>query len=89
MSQIPGSCKGESNQDFQQSPPAEQARLIARSGKTDPDLAHLIEAWPGLPDALKAGNFAGLPTTIYDPTTAALVDPEALSVEDPGDRQMP
>lgn len=72
MSQIPGSCKGESNQDFQQSPPAEQARLIARSGKTDPDLAHLIEAWPGLPDALKAGILAMVKAAVKEAQNALL-----------------
>jgi hypothetical protein len=58
MSQISGSCKGESSQDLPQSPHTEQARLIARSGETNPELAQFVSAWPALPEAIKTGIMA-------------------------------
>ena len=72
----------------------EPVRFRPNSG---PDLDHCVSgarcigASPGIDRDLiePSERVAGIERTIYDPTTAALVDPEPLSVEDPGDRQMP
>jgi len=37
---------------------AESGALDAENGLKDPDLGAIIDAWPGLPDAIKAGILA-------------------------------
>jgi hypothetical protein len=53
-----GRCKGTASNDLRQATPPVADHLPNDTCKTDPDLAAVVEAWPELPEALKAGIMA-------------------------------
>jgi hypothetical protein len=52
------SSQGTILQGVAQAPSQPLARTLARETQFDPDLALLIEAWPTLPEAVRAGIVA-------------------------------
>ena len=52
------SLKSSGNKGVLNQSGAECGALGARDGGSDPDLAAVVEAWPGLPAAIKAGILA-------------------------------
>jgi len=53
-----GCIKGMHGNDLRQVPPLVADHLPNDTCQTDPDLAAVVEAWPELPEALKAGILA-------------------------------
>lgn len=52
------SRKGKQAKDVAETPPEPLAHSLARESQIDPDLARLIDAWPMLPNVLRAGILA-------------------------------
>ena len=55
MSHLAGTPNSLSKQGVTQEPTPDLASCLAFLHEQEPDLAALIEAWPTLPDAIKAG----------------------------------
>ena len=53
-----GCSKGIPDNHLSQAPPPVADHLPNDTFKTDPDLAAVVEAWPELPEAIKAGILA-------------------------------
>jgi len=55
--------KLQSGQRVTQTDPENLAQTLSRKTQTDPDLARIVEAWPTLPEALRAGIVAMVKAT--------------------------
>ena len=55
---LPISRKGNAGKEVTANGPESLAYSLAHDSQIDPDLARLIDAWPTLPEALRAGILA-------------------------------
>jgi hypothetical protein len=55
---LPDCHKDKSRKAFAETPPEPLAQTLAHETQIDPELARVIDAWPKLSDAIKAGIMA-------------------------------
>lgn len=58
LSPLPSRRKNKAPKEVAERPSLPLAQTLARETQIDPDLARLINAWPALPEAIRAGMVA-------------------------------